>query len=246
MVKRKYGLIKQTKDPRDYKLKQLLSVHGAVVLPTSVDLRKSCPAIYDQGELGSCTANAGVAARVMLDKIKVQLSRLFLYYQERVIEGDVSQDGGAQMRDIGKALSTYGVCPETDEPYNAAKFTVKPSATAVKDALAYKIKSYYSVPDTNGIKQVLALKAQPVLSGILVYESFESATVAKTGIIPMPAKKEKLLGGHAICIVGYDDSKSWFICRNSWGASWGDKGYFYLPYTYFNGKLASDFWVLQN
>ena len=111
------------------------------------------------------------------------------------------------------------------------------------NASTRKISSYHSIPDLNGIKQVLALQQMPVLIAIDVYESFESDTVAKTGIIPLPKKKEQLLGGHAIAIVGYSDLKKWVIFRNSWGL-WGDKGYGYIPYTYFTKGYASDFWLL--
>lgn len=243
-MKRIYNLKKQKKDKRDFKLN--LNVHPKVSLPSQIDLRPSCPPVFDQGQLGSCTANAGIAAYLMLSKSTLSLSRLFQYYMERKIEGDIKQDGGAQMRDIGKVLQMFGTCLEKYFPYNISKFSNPPSIKATQDALTRKINAYHSVTGTDGIKQVLALMQQPVLSGITVYESFEGAGPAKTGIIPMPKKGEKILGGHAILIVGYDDTKNWFICRNSWGASWGDKGYFYLPYQFFINKLASDFWVLQN
>jgi C1A family cysteine protease len=95
-----------------------------------------------------------------------------------------------------------------------------------------------------GIKNVLALSKSPVLMGMTVYNSFESDSVAKTGVMPMPFKGDKVLGGHAVLAVGYDDSKSVLIVRNSWGASWGDKGYFYMPYAFVNKGFASDFWTL--
>ena len=246
MEKHIYKLKKQETDERDYKLTSILDVYSAVKLPKSVDLRSKCPPIYDQFTIGSCTANAGVAARVMLNNLTTQLSRLDLYYDERVIENDVNQDGGAQMRDIGNALVKYGVCEESYFPYDITKFTNAPSVQANANALKYKIKSYYSVLTIADIKNVLALKQQPVLVGIDVYESFESDVVAKTGIVPLPKKTEKLLGGHAVLSVGFDDKKKYFIMRNSWGSDWGDKGYFYLPYTYFTKKFAYDFWVLQN
>jgi len=245
-MKRIYNVTRQPIDEKDFLLASVLNIHAAVKLPKMVDLRSSCPPIFDQGQLGSCTANAGVAARIMLDKLPVNLSRLFQYYNERVIEKDVSADGGAQMRDIGKAMAAYGICLETLCPYDIAAFENKPTPQAYKEALSYKVKTYYSVPDLNGIKQILALKQQPVLIGIDVYTSFESALVAKTGIIPLPKKTESKLGGHAICAVGYDDTKKWLICRNSWGETWGDKGYFYLPYTYLSKGFAYDFWCLQN
>lgn len=245
-TKRIYNLKKQTPDHRDLQAKKLLNVHPNVTLPPSIDLRANCPSVYDQGNLGSCTANAGIAARVMLNNLNTELSRLFQYYMERKIEHDINTDGGAQMRDIGKVLLQFGATPEAYCPYVIADFKNAPTQTAVNQAQQFKIKAYHSVADMPGIKQVLALMQQPVLAGIDVYESFESNKVAANGIVPVPKPTEKNLGGHAILIVGYNDAKKWFICRNSWGESWGDKGYFYLPYEFFTKGFASDFWVLQN
>jgi C1A family cysteine protease len=244
-MKRIYNLKKQEVDNRDYQLKNVINLHSSVKLPKQVDLRSQCAPVFDQGELGSCTANAGVFARMFLSKETAVLSRLFQYYNERVIENDVDQDGGAQMRDIGKAMQQYGICTENDMPYDISKFKDMPTSEAYSNALLNKIATYYSVPDIDGIKQVVALKQQPVLIGISVYSSFESDKVAATGIVPIPKKSEKLLGGHAVAIVGYDDTKKRFIVRNSWGEGWGDKGYFYLPYSFFTKGYASDFWVLQ-
>lgn len=246
MVKREYKLKRQIDDPRDHQLKAVINLHASVKLPSSVDIRSKCPAVYDQGILGSCTANAGVAARVMLSDLKVDLSRLDLYYNERSIEGTVSEDSGASMRDIGKAIAKYGVCEESFFPYVTEKFADAPSADAVSNALNYVVKSYYSVSTVDEIKSVLAVKQQPVMIGIQVYESFESETTAATGKVKLPTKRDKLLGGHAVLVVGYDNKHKWFIVRNSWGPDWGDKGYFYLPYTYLTKGYGYDYWVLQN
>lgn len=243
-MKRTYNLKKQITDSRDLTVN--LNPHSSVALPPVIDLRKNCPPVFDQGQLGSCTANAGMGALAMLKKDFTTKSRLFQYYMERKIDGTVKTDAGAQMRDIGKVLAGNGACDESFFPYVEKTFNKNPSIAATQNALTDKIKSYHAVPDVNGIKQVLVLMQQPVLSGITVYESFESDAVAKNGIVPMPKKSENILGGHAILIVGYDDTKKWFICRNSWGSAWGDKGYFYLPYTFFTKGYASDFWVLQN
>jgi C1A family cysteine protease len=245
-MKREYNLKKQEQDERDYKLSAVIDVHPNVKIPSKVDIRTKCPPVFDQGSLGSCTANAGVAARLMLDNLNANLSRLDLYYNERLIENTINEDSGANMRDIGNAISKYGICEETYFPYDVTKFTNKPTDVANTNGLKYKIKSYYSVKTTDDIKNVLAVKQQPVLIGMAVYSSFESDAVAKTGIVPLPKKKEQILGGHAVLVVGYDNVKKWFIVRNSWGSSWGDKGYFYLPYTYFTKGYAYDFWVLQN
>lgn len=240
-----FNLQRQKTDQRDKPLSHLLRVHDEVKLPKCVDLRPNNPPIFDQGELGSCTANAGVRARMMLSGEQQMLSRLFQYYQERVIEGTISEDAGAQMRDIGKAMYNCGICPESDYPYEPSKFAKFPGEIAMKSAEKYKIGSYHSVPDLNGLRQVLALKQQPVLVGIDIYSSFESDKVSRTGVVPIPRKNEKLLGGHAVAAVGYNDIKKQVICANSWGAMWGDHGYFYLPYKFFDKGLAYDFWTLN-
>jgi C1A family cysteine protease len=171
-------------------------------------------------------------------------SRQFLYHQERVLEGTVNQDGGAQMREIGRTLGKFGVCEEQFMPYSDKGLLQTPSQDAIKNALQHRITRYHSVRGLSGIKQALA-QSQPVLIGMVVYESFESQEVAKTGILPMPHANEENLGGHAVLVVGYDDEKQVLIVRNSWGAEWGDKGYFYMPYSYVQGGFAFDFWVLD-
>ena len=245
MSKHVYNLKRQDPDERDFQLSNVLNPHAAVTLPKSVDLRPKNPPIFDQKKFGACTAHAGVRARMMLTNEKTMLSRMYQYIKERIIEGTQGTDSGAQMRDIGKAIFNNGICPEIDWAYIESNLTKTPSATADHEAIKFKISSYHSVPDLDGIKQVLALKQQPVLIGIDVYESFESPSVAKTGIIPMPKKGEKLLGGHAILGVGYDDVKQWVIIANSWGNKWGDKGYCYIPYAYFTKGYASDFWIIS-
>ncbi len=249
MAKHIFNLKPHVKDERDYKLERLVKPNPAVVLPKSVDLRPECPPVYDQGQLGSCTANAGIAAATMLLNFPSMLSREFQYYMETFIEGDPGKDNGAQSRDIGQVMTTYGLCLDSLDPYSddPAKFAIPPTDAMKADAKTRLIQSYYGVPDLNGIKQVLALKSQPVLIGITVYESFESDEVAKTGIVPMPdVHKEKVLGGHEVLVVGYDDDKKVAIVRNSWGAGWGMNGYFTLPYAYFEKKYSDGFFVLQN
>lgn len=243
-----YGYIPDQLDFRDFKFDRLLSV---TQLPAKVDLRaQDCP-VFDQGNLGSCTANAIISA-FDFDRKKQGIyttpgSRLFLYYQERVIEGTTSYDSGAQLRDGIKSLVNWGECSEATLPYDVTKFKRKPSKKAYQEAALHKLKNYYSVDNTdiNAIKSSL-VQGYPVVFGCTVYDSFEYARTSVTGIIPMPRKKEKIVGGHAMKIVGYDDAKKWFIVKNSWSTTWGDKGYCYMPYDYLtNSDLADDFWVLN-
>ena len=241
---KKYHLIKDKVDQRDYVFN--LSALPTKSLPTSVDLRSKCPSVYNQGQEGSCTANAGVAARVMLmQKPRLLLSRAFLYYEERNLEGNTRSDSGATLRDLCKALYNYGVCEEVYMPYGPITLYTPPSTTALKNALKYKIKTYQRLSSLNDVKTYLANHLQPVIIGMEVYESMETEAVATTGILPLPTSTEELLGGHAVLVVGYDDTKKVFIVRNSWGANWGDKGYFYMPYTYFQ-NYTFDYWVLTS
>ena len=197
---RQYGLIRQKDDTRDLKL-PMMEIQP---VPPSVDLRPECPPVFDQGALGSCTANAGAAARMMLAGTPTELSRLFLYYQERALHGNENQDSGAEMRDICKVLKRDGICEERFAPYDVGNFTSKPSAEAYGNAANYRIASYATfdgdrADDIRQIRQYLAAKKLPVLIGMDIYESFEKPSVAQTGDVPMPdTKSEKLVGAHAV------------------------------------------------
>ena len=216
-------------------------------LPTIVDLRPKMPPICDQGSLGSCTANALCGLIGYENPNMIKGSRLFLYYNERVIEKDVPIDAGATLADGILSLQTYGICPETSWPYIISNFAVKPPAQCYTQALAHKATQVQNIQNTLSQMKAALNAGYPFVVGILVYQSFESAAVASTGLVPMPnLQKEQLLGGHAVVCVGYNDTKQLWIMRNSWGTSWGDKGYFYLPYNYLlNSVLTSDLWCIQ-
>jgi C1A family cysteine protease len=220
-------------------------------LPVSVDLRPNCPAVYDQGQLGSCTANAvgGLAQFLMMKEQHTSFvpSRLAIYYWERVIENSVSQDSGASISDSLAVVSNTGCPHESLWWYNINKFAVRPNNKVVADANKHKITSAMQVNNTSlATMQSCLSSGFPITIGFTVYSSFESSQVARTGIVPMPNSHEQILGGHAVLIVGYDNTRNWFIVRNSWGAGWGAAGYFYMPYQYFtNSNLASDAWTAR-
>lgn len=244
----KYGWKKQLPDQRD--LKMFLDIQYGANLPKFVDLRANCSPVADQGQLGSCTANA-IGAAFEYDTIKQGespffASRLFIYYNERLLEHSVNQDSGAIIRDGFKTINKYGVCSERTVPYNIIDFKKKPSKAAYKEALLHKSLEYRSLDNTN-VNELLSCLASgyPFVFGFSVYDSFESDAVAHTGIVPMPSKDEQILGGHAVMAVGYDLDKKVFIVRNSWGRTWGYHGYCYMPFDYLtNRDLADDFWVV--
>lgn len=211
-------------------------------LPSKVDLRSKCPPIYDQGQLGSCVANA-LCATFGFDDPKFNGSRLFLYFNCRAIDGNIDDDSGTTISTGIQAMAKYGLCSERCWPYNIDKFTKKPSKSCYSEGLKHKIVTYQHVAQNkDSIKSCLA-SGFPIALGIMVYPGLESDVAAQTGYVPMPSEGDQLLGGHAILCVGYDDSKQVWIMRNSWGTGWGDKGYFYLPYGYLvDGFLTSDLW----
>jgi len=174
-------------------------------------------------------------------------SRLMIYWGERAIEGTIPQDAGAQIRDGVKSVSTLGAPNESVWPYVVANFAEKPPALAYTNAKQDIITSYSRVPrDTTQMRGCLA-DGFPFVLGFTVYESFESQAVADSGVLNMPASGEKMLGGHAVLAVGYDDSRRAFAIRNSWGSDWGIKGYFWMPYEYLQSEhLSSDFWTLRS
>jgi len=244
----RYGWIPDLPDGRDHVF-SAVRYRAAAALPPSADLRSLCPPVADQGQLGSCTANALAGALEFLeDKDKVpyaDLSRLFIYYNERSVEGTVSTDSGAMIRDGIKTLAKRGVCREAIWPYVISRFALKPSAACYTDGLKHRITSYERLQTLEDMRACLAA-GFPFVFGFTVYESFESPAVARTGVVPMPGPDERTLGGHAVVAVGYDDQAAQFLARNSWGAAWGQKGYFKMPYAYLQDRnLSDDFWTIR-
>ncbi|HWA22341.1 MAG TPA: C1 family peptidase [Caulobacterales bacterium] len=239
---RRYGWRPDLPDARDH----LFALRRPRTLPASVSLRDKLGPVQDQGELGSCTAHAAEGAYWFLHP-GCALSRLKLYYDERVIEGTVNEDAGAMIRTSVKALSKAGAAREALWPYDVAKFTRKPAAAAVKDGKRHTIAAYQRLAPSQ-YRACLA-GGSPFIIGFSVYESFESDATASTGRVTMPKRGESMIGGHAICVVGY--KKRWgamhYECRNSWGADWGNAGYFWMPAAYLeNLSLADDAWTVRS
>lgn len=245
----KYGWKPSLPDHRDHRYARIFK---ELKLPKKADLLQYCPSVYDQKSLGSCTANATALCMEILENVKqlsthLKPSRLFLYYNSRMIEGTVNEDSGATCRDAIKSAAKYGAPPESTWPYNTSNFKTRPSASIYTTAKAATIDAYERVDSTSlvAIKSAI-VSVLPIQIGFSVYDSFESSYVAKTGIVPLPKYSESMLGGHSVALIGYDDQSQRFLCRNSWGQSWGNKGNFTIPYAYLtNARLASDFWVIK-
>lgn len=256
------GWVPDIPDHRDYMYRVTAPGVDIDQLPPKVDLRElqamQFP-ILDQGQLGSCTANA-ISAAITFCKNKQDNgsrsnivtpipffpSRLFIYYNERYMERTINSDSGAMIRDGIKSVNELGACDEVIWPYIIPRFTKRPSSQSYKEALQHQALMYRRIDNTqlNNLKACLT-EGFPFVFGFSVYSSFETKAVAQTGIVPMPQQNEQLLGGHAVLCVGYDDSKEQFIVRNSWGDKWGDKGYFYMPYAYLTDtNLSDDFWCI--
>ena len=218
--------------------------------PAKVDLRPFCTLIEDQGNLGSCTGQAIAGAIEYLNKKTGKtndVSRLFIYYWERVMLGTVNYDSGAYIRDGIKSVFRYGAPLERLWPYIISRFKNKPSTTAITDGTRRKVMLYERAANFDAVKNALS-NGFPVTIGFYVYSSFMSRLVSTTGIMPYPnTARERFLGGHAVLLVGYDDSTQRFIARNSWGTKWGDNGYFYMPYQVIqNSSMSDDFWVIKS
>lgn len=267
-LNRKFNLNRDIIDPNNPEHKTIILAVPRAGLPKSIDLRPQCPPIYDQGTLGSCTGNGLAAAFAFIEHHKLNSkpntnsflkphlkpdsnktwfmpSRLFIYYNERRMEGTIPDDAGASIADGVKSIHDIGVCSETHWPYDITKFTQQPPTLLYKEAAKHRTNKYRRL--SNDLIQLKTALAQNslVVFGICVYESFQSDEVARTGIVPMPGPNEHFLGGHCIVLCGYNDETSMFIVRNSWGTQWGQQGYCEMPYTYVSDEnLSCDFWAI--
>ena len=237
----------QSKDPRDYIYKLQPQTNP---LPNNYYLVKTmlvCP-ILNQLNLGSCVSHATYVMLYIMSGGVITPSRLQLYLCTREMDGSsLSQDTGATVRGAMKAILNYSACTESIWPYVVSNFSQLSPRSAFTNT--YNIQNFvYTavIQDVSHITQVLSNNT-PIILGINVYSSFESESANKTGIIPMPnIKKEKLLGGHCIVLIGYDTPKKLFAFQNSWGPSWGNNGYGYLPFNYvINKSLASDLTIIS-
>ena len=228
-------------DVRDH-----LYTAAPVARPPVVDLQAKCLPVFDQGQLGSCTGNALAGALGFLHP-DLTASRLFIYYNERSMEGTVRQDAGASIRDGVKTLVKLGACPEAKWPYDIARFRRRPLKACYTAALPHRVASYTRIQSLDDMLNCLA-SGFPFVFGFTVYSAFESGEMARTGVLNLPAQGEKVLGGHAVMAVGYDLAAKRIKVRNSWGTGWGidGSGYFSMPFDYLTHRgLSDDFWTLR-
>jgi C1A family cysteine protease len=244
-----HGWIPDLPDHRDYYYAPPTKLLRA--LPARVDLRPSCPRVYHQRRLNSCTANA-IAAAIQFDKMKqahpesFMPSRLFIYYNERALERSILSDSGARIRSGIKTVAKRGVCHERSWPYRPNKFRHRPRKNCYAEAAKHPSVTYHRVHRKLAQLKACLAAGYPFVFGFTVYESLHSKKVEQSGRASLPTARDKVRGGHAVLAVGYDDANRRFIVRNSWGSRWGMRGYFTMPYDYVtNRHLSQDFWTIR-
>lgn len=257
-----YNHKKDSSRAEDKLFKHHFDMHPGALIHDARDWRSLDIPVFDQGQIGSCTANAGAGLWGYVEQLALgeklsyvppevfpggykNVSRMMLYFLARVLAGDVDTDGGAELRNVTGVFSRWGLCTEDQWPYNISNLFVRPPVSACATAWHHRITKSYRITDGSLAEmKTCLLRGFPFIFGFTVYENFESRETATTGIVSMPSGQ--VLGGHAVEAIGFDDTKQWFIVRNSWGDKWGDRGYCYFPYAYLvDPSLASDFWTLR-
>jgi C1A family cysteine protease len=248
-IVRKYGWKPSVKDFRRKKYELHPHLRTAE-LPRQIDLRDKCPDVYDQLSTSSCTGNMA-SFLVQYDLLAEGLpdpnpSRLFIYWNARRREGTTASDSGASISDVIAGIAEDGFIPETLWPFDPDKVTVQPPDGDFEVAKTHSIEDFQSVEQSFDHVGAVLADGRPIGLGVSLYESFESDAVAATGIVPVPKRSEKFLGGHAVACIGMDQDTQMFLMRNSWGKNWGLAGYFWLPFSYLlSPEFASDFWVVR-
>ena len=245
---RKYGWYPDIPDTRD----KFINFPEILKFRNMADLRDTgnFGKVYDQGNLGSCVANA-LCSIIEYESnrnknLTINPSRMFLYYNQRVIQNTTEYNSGSTIRDGTKILNKLGVCDESRCQYNESFFNVKPSVDAYIDAQNYKGIKYKKVQcNLKCIKSALTL-LYPIIFGFSVYETFDDPDgVENTGIMELPKNDEKIIGGYAALIVGYDEDNERVLVQASFGTDWGIDGYFWMPYKFLLSGACSDFWIIE-
>jgi C1A family cysteine protease len=232
-------------DPEDFR--DLAYEAQGTSLRNQVDLRSWASPPENQDHLGSCIGNAVVGAYELLLKHQcpgdfVYLSRLFVYYNARLLEDIITEDAGAYVRDGIRAVAQYGICAESIWPYDINQFATRPSEASYTDAQQRLIKNYRRLDDLDDILDALNQNL-PVVFGMKVYAGFEYITPHHY-VLQVPDSTEQPIGGHAMVAVGYDLEKELLLVRNSFGINWGWSGYCQIPFDYVNAEFV-DMWVFD-
>lgn len=241
----------QNPDIRDYKFTPSNTALAKTNATRSFILQngnKTNTIILNQGSLGSCVSTAYAQCINIMTQNTLAISRLHHYYCGRAAQGTSSLvDSGLNIRQAANIISKYGAARENIWPYIESNFNKLPTLNIFQQSKFFQKYAYTFInQDLNTLKSCIIQTGCPIIFGILVYSSFVTTDVAKTGNVPMPKSNEPLLGGHCVLMVGYNDSTQTFTCINSWGAGWGQGGFFNLPYAYVtNPRLAGDFCYLQ-
>lgn len=244
-----FGWKRDTPDDRDHRYSPPTQV--AENLPPSVDLRRHFRPVYNQFQLDCCTGNA-IAAAIEFDELRqgfkdvARPSRMFIWYNERKMEGLQLQDTGGQIRNGIKSVARQGVCPESIWEYRVKKYMIEPPRSCYARARRYRALSYERMMhNLDHLRSCLA-SGYPFVFGFKVYESFQGSRVQRTGILDMPRPGEKSVGLHAVVAAGYDNARRRFLVRNSWGKKWGRQGYYTMPFEYLlDPQLSHDFWTIR-
>lgn len=242
-----YGVIPDHPDVNDFRYSAPRYLVG---LPSLTDMRSKLPPSWDQGRIGSCGPH-GLSAAIVHSQRHQMLdddmpSRLFLYYATREAQDTVGQDSGVSIRTMLKVAAKTGYCEEQLWPYRIEKFRERPYAVCYADGQRRKITDYARVAsDPEQIRGALA-SGHLLVIGFSVYSSYETDETARTGLVPLPRRGERQLGGHCVAIVGYDDSQRVYHFRQSYGTGWGINGYGHFPYDFIhNPALTPDIWVIN-
>lgn len=250
-------------DPRDRRYAAVHRGRSVVPLPAMVDLESGFPPCFDQLKTSSCGPNSASALMCFLNKTKHPYSRLQIYYGVRAIEGDVREDSGVETRDLFRVLQVTGAAPEHLWPFNPSRMFIEPTDDVYEAAGKATIATYSRLDHRLDYLQCLA-QGFPFILGFTLFESLDSDEVAKSGVVPMPSREDKDVGGHDVVVVGYDtefysnpafinsglpQSKASTIAlkiRNSWGTDWGLKGHFWMPIEYAESDVnGGDAWTAR-
>lgn len=243
--------------------KSLVKAGGDI--PKRYTLRLEFPDVRNQSSLGSCTAFPAVAIVEYLARtvygVELDLSERFVYKLTRWLAG-LKGDSGAYVRAAMACMRLFGAPPEQYWKYSVSDFDIDPPSQVLTLAMNNSALTYFRHDaDQSVYLGCVALSVRkwiaagiPAMGGFYVFPSYTEG--GRRGDIPYPTPSESAFAGHAICLVGYDDEREIentqdgsktvgaFEFRNSWGSSWGNSGYGWIPYQYVLSGYLRDLWSM--